>query len=257
MASGYSSLSDKEKETLRLLLNGYDAKSIARHFNLSVYTVHERLRNARQKMSVSSSREAARMLGDFEANDPKILGDKQLGEASFDQMAIEIALQGRTGSPENGRALLIGGIVMSLILAAFALSPLSYNAVTSWGAVATAPSEGASEAATTESDAVIAARQWLSLVDVYDWNGSWNATGSVFKQLNTAEKWAEVAENVQPNLGSVRSRNFKSQEFVPAPPMGYEMVKFHTNFASKPNTTETLTLVSEGNRFRVVGYWID
>lgn len=59
---GYGSLTDKEKQTLRLILRGHDAKSTARHLGLSVHTVNERLREARRKLAVSSSREAARLL---------------------------------------------------------------------------------------------------------------------------------------------------------------------------------------------------
>ena len=56
MTAGFQSLTEKEKETLRLLVSGYDAKSMARHLGLSVHTINERLRDARRKMAVSSSR---------------------------------------------------------------------------------------------------------------------------------------------------------------------------------------------------------
>ena len=56
------SLTEKEKQTLRLMVRGHDAKSIARALGLSVHTINERLRDARRKMAVSSSREAARLL---------------------------------------------------------------------------------------------------------------------------------------------------------------------------------------------------
>lgn len=55
-------LSEKEKQTLRLIVRGHDAKSTARTLGLSVHTINERLRDARRKMAVSSSREAARLL---------------------------------------------------------------------------------------------------------------------------------------------------------------------------------------------------
>ena len=56
MTEGYQSLTEKEKQTLRLVVQGYDAKSMARHLGLSVHTINERLRYARRKMAVSSSR---------------------------------------------------------------------------------------------------------------------------------------------------------------------------------------------------------
>lgn len=55
-------LTEREKETLRLLAAGHDAKSAAVQLGLSVHTVNERLRAARRKLGVSSSRAAARRL---------------------------------------------------------------------------------------------------------------------------------------------------------------------------------------------------
>jgi DNA-binding CsgD family transcriptional regulator len=75
MASGIHALTEKEKETLRLLVSGYDAKSMARQLGLSVHTINERLRDARRKMATSSSREAARLLREVEEQDPELLGD--------------------------------------------------------------------------------------------------------------------------------------------------------------------------------------
>ena len=72
-------LTDRERETLRLLGQGHEAKSIACALDLSVNTVNERLRSARRKLSVSSSREAARLLLGYEAHDK--FGHKKIGVA--------------------------------------------------------------------------------------------------------------------------------------------------------------------------------
>ena len=45
MTEGIKALTDKEKETLRLILRGHDAKSSARELGLSVHTINERLRD--------------------------------------------------------------------------------------------------------------------------------------------------------------------------------------------------------------------
>src|SRR5438067_10390463 len=79
MNDGLQALSERERETLRLLLTGRDAKSIARHLDLSVHTVNERLRDARRKLYVSSSREAARLLFESEQGAPNSLMDKGFG----------------------------------------------------------------------------------------------------------------------------------------------------------------------------------
>ncbi len=80
-APGSSSLTEREKQTLRLIVRGHDAKSIARHLDLSVRTINERLRDARRKMAVSSSREAARMLFEREGDAPESLVPAPIGEA--------------------------------------------------------------------------------------------------------------------------------------------------------------------------------
>jgi DNA-binding CsgD family transcriptional regulator len=70
MAAPIASLSEREKQVLRMLLRGHDAKSIARELGLSVYTVNDHLREARRKTGVSSSREAARRLSAAEEDIP-------------------------------------------------------------------------------------------------------------------------------------------------------------------------------------------
>ena len=101
MSAGYQALTQKEKETLRLIGRGHDAKSMARHLGLSVHTVNERLRDARRKLDVSSSREAARLLldtegADIERGDPQKLADKLIGE---DERAEGAA---QSGMPDSG-----------------------------------------------------------------------------------------------------------------------------------------------------------
>src|ERR1700761_7528610 len=75
MSEGFQALSEREKETLRLLLGGHDIKSIAADLGLSVNTVNERLRDARRKLGASSSRQAARMLADVEQGGHKFSAD--------------------------------------------------------------------------------------------------------------------------------------------------------------------------------------
>lgn len=258
MSDGNQSLTEKEKETLRLLVRGYDTKTIARHFQLSVHTINERLRNARQKMAVSSSREAARKLLEDEGGDRNFLADKFFGEANStnDPLTILGPNDGH-GSRINLAPIIKGIFIMLIILAALTLSPFSPVATSPAVLLNTETEQTKSSANANESDAVKSARQWLALVDGKKWNESWNATGQSFKDLNTIKTWEMVAKKVQPPLGPVVSRRFKVQEFVPAPPLGYEMVKFQTHFKNKPDTTETLTLVREADVLKVVGYWID
>ncbi|MGH6696740.1 DUF4019 domain-containing protein [Sphingopyxis sp.] len=250
--TGLQALTEKEKETLRLLVDRHDAKSMARHLGLSVHTINERLRDARRKMSASSSREAARQLREIERQDPQFLADRVLGAAAgvTDMEEPRTPVETRPMSRRFG--WIAGGIFMSISLALFALASLSGTA----GAPA-APKPAAIAAPAAETAAVRAARRWLALTDKGDWNGSWNATGQAFKSLNTSERWAEVSKAVRTPLGALVSRELISEENVPAPPYGYQVVKFRTSYVNKAGAIETLSLVREGGEWRVVGCTIE
>jgi hypothetical protein len=137
---------------------------------------------------------------------------------------------------------------MSFGLALLAFASMTGSADTPGAAPSTAPAE---------SPAVAAARDWLALVDKGDWNASWEATGQSFKALNSPETWARVAQQVQGPLGAVTSRVLMSEENVPAPPYGYQMVKFRTDYENKTGAIETLSLVREGGAWRVVGVTVE
>lgn len=248
----YQALTEKEKQTLRLLLAGHDAKSIARHFGLSVHTINERLRDARRKLSASSSREAARLLR--EAEGPQKLGDEGIGGAATVRTAPK-AGEPKEGSFAKGRAVwAIGGFAMISLIAALlassgALEPAQGPAASPGHA--SAPSRAA-ESAVTES-----ARSWLALVDAGKWPESWAATGQSFQSLNTVEAWRSASASARVPLGRVLSRSLAGEESVPAPPHGYQLVRFRTDFAGKAGAVETLSLVREGESWKVVGYIID
>lgn len=252
MTRDYKALTEKEKETLRLLVNGFDAKSIAGKLGLSVHTINERLRDARRKMAVSSSREAARHLREIESRDPEYFGGKPLGDADAAADMTEQRTPAEAPRMSRRYGWILGAIIMSFslaLLAALSLSGIAESPVLD--------QSGASSAPIGESDAVGSARQWLALVDAGNWDGSWNATGLQFKALNTSDKWAEVAKSVSLPLGAVRSRTLISEDYVPAPPYGYKMVKFKTDYANKTGAVETISLSWEDGSWKVVGCMIE
>lgn len=248
MTSGYQALTDKEKQTLRLLGDGHDAKSLARHLGLSVHTVNERLRDARRKLAVSSSREAARLVRAVERAAPQSLGDTVLGDAPPDP-AMPSPVR---PAPPVRRGWLIGAIVMT-----FALALLAYGAL-SGPAPQPAPSPAAAAQTPTAAEAAVvdAARQWLALVDARDWAGSWNGTSSTFRAQNTLAVWSDAASRVHGQFGPARSRALVTVEDVPAPPNGYYLVKFQTSYANKAQGTETLSLVREDGAWKVTGIYV-
>lgn len=257
MSAGYQALTEKEKQTLRLIVRGHDAKSMARHLGLSIHTVNERLRDARRKLEVSSSREAARLLLETEAGSPENLADKQIGEASSSANMGQDAAPGiGMARMQRQTALIAGVVIMSIFLGVLALSLVSGGTGTS--AVANGSSVATTAPVTAgESEVVRSAREWLVLGDQGRWKDGWLGTATSFRKLNTAEKWAEVSQQVRVPLGAVLSRTALSQESVPAPPAGVEVVKFRTSFANKADVIETVSLAREGSGWKVVGIYLD
>lgn len=72
-------LTNREKDILRLLARGHDAKSAATVLKVSVYSINERLREARRKLGTTSSREAARVLFEAEGESPQEAWDEKMG----------------------------------------------------------------------------------------------------------------------------------------------------------------------------------
>lgn len=106
-----SALNDGERTALVLLAQGHTAKSIAQLTGRSVTSVNERLREARRKTGLGSSRELARLLAAQENR------DKQIGVAAQ-------AADAPTGDPEAAApaagSLIKGLLVMTLIALAAA-----------------------------------------------------------------------------------------------------------------------------------------
>jgi len=137
-------LTPRQKEILRLLLNGHDTKSAARELGISVHTVTEHLRDARRQLGVSSSREAARILRQVESTPPESMGPSTLGVVG----RTTTRLPSGQLSP-NGRLAYAGVSLVILIVAAAALSLSGGNAPLERSKT---PSESASRPHTAEAN---------------------------------------------------------------------------------------------------------
>lgn len=253
MPDNIAALSEKEKQVLRLLTAGHDAKSVARHLGLSVHTINERLRDARRKLGSSSSRDAARQLLAAEGPAPQKFGPEYLGDAPGDGTRDRLQVADGGGIAARRARVWIGVSIMSVSLA---LAALAFSAQQSPPAAAPATATPTTAAA-VESDAVRAARDWLALVDGGDWAASWRATNRSFQSLNTLERWSEVATAVQTPLGAPMGHELVNELFVPAPPMGYQLVQFRSHYANRPQLLVTLTLEQEDGRWKVAGITLD
>lgn len=242
-------LSEKEKQTLRLMVRGHDAKSMARYLGLSVHTVNERLRDARRKLGVSSSREAARLLLDREGA-PHCVGDKALGDAESFPAAKSVG--GQLPELEARRVVMIlsGALLVSLVLAALAL------VANPSGALQPAPTQ-VGPAIAPDPTVEQSARKWLALVDRGDWTASFARAGRAFRAVNTVVGWADASRQVRTPLGRAGPRQVLEQRYVNAPPAGYRQITFRSSFAGKEEAVEIVTLEREKSEWRVVGYIIE
>jgi len=255
MTLKHLSLTEKEKETLRLLLQGYDAKSMARHLGLSVHTINERLRDARRKMDTSSSREAARLLREAEAQTPKLLGDEHLRDAAPADAPHLSPRPARDRGFSRRTGWIIGGSIMTASLALLALSALSGTGPAPTAPFTTAAAVTANPA--SEAAAIAAAQQFLALVDRDDWAGSWKATHKSFQLLNTVDWWAAASQKVRGEMGTIQSRELVAVDFRPAPPSGYWTITFKVRYSKKGDATETLSLASENGSWRVAAIAVE
>jgi len=247
MLQGLQALTDKEKQTLRLLLAGHDAKSMARHLGLSVHTVNERLRDSRRKLSASSSREAARLLRDAEQDTSHFVGDNQFGgvtNAGLDQQVETPTRRSFNLRPAiwATRAIAMIALIVSLLV----LSPAVPQDAS--------PAVAAALAATP---AVRSAQQRFERGGAADWKGSWAASSASFRKVKSLALWTSVSEKVGVPLGEVVSPTLISAEKVPTPPEGNFVVKFRTRFANKADAVETIALTREDGTWKVVGCYID
>lgn len=255
------SLTEKEKQTLRLIVCGHDAKSIARRLDLSVHTINERLRDARRKMAVSSSREAARLLLEAEGGKtphesvPELLGDTIIGDAGGAALGDHRDAPSLGAERQPRSRIIIGALLMPLALGLLALTALPFNSAALVTA-APSPTLAAASDQPVNAEVVEAARAFLSLIEQKRWEDSYAATGSSFRKLNTLQVWTQVSQEVHARYGATISRTLISHENLPAPPAGYEVVKFRTVYANKQQAVETVTLDREDGKWVVAGVTI-
>ena len=262
--AGVDDLTDKEKEALRLLLAGHDAKSSAAELDLSVHTINDRLRNARRKLGVSSSREAARILGDTEGETPQNPAHTGFGMGADTPPDDTAVLTNKSRAGASRLTWLAGGmLVMSIFIAAAVI------ALTATGEEASPPASAAVPAATQsasssaeDAEALARAEPFLAKVDAGDWTGSWELAGPMFQSSVTASEWAANVEPVRAPLGKVEQRRVATVQRVsslPGAPAGdYTVLQFQTVFAKHQGVlTETVILAMGDDGWEVSGYFVN
>lgn len=251
MPSDVDRLTDKERETLRLLLAGHSAKSVAQELDLSVYTVNDRLREARKKLGVSSSKEAARLLAQHDQSERNSYADKGLGIA-LPKAGPHNPAQWTSPVKSNRLVAWTAGaaLMISLIVAAaFLMGEPSDQ-------LAPEPTPNTNFEQVSEQTAL----SWVALVDAGQWEESWKEASVYFRAAVSAEDWTAQVRPIREPLGKVKSRTLKDTQALselPGAPKGdYRILSFATDFEAMTSAIETVVLAKTDEEWAVVGYFI-
>lgn len=256
-AESFTRLSEREKDVLRLLAEGHEAKSVAMALGLSVHTVNEYLRSARRKLGAANSRSAARQFAAFEQvpDTPENLGHDKSGEAGPRAAGQSGETTARRGVR---RGLLIAGAFTMFVILASVLA-LGTGLMPDISP-AQAPAPAVEASATLPAEATASAEAFLKLVDANGWAASHAALSPSVKAQVTAADWENTVAPVRARLGEFLGRTPASgnrTSVLPGLPEGdYGMQQFDARFANHATAVETVVLARESDDWKVIGYFV-
>lgn len=223
-------LTDREMEILGLLVAGHTVKTIAARLGRSETSINERLRSARRKTGVGSSRELARLLDLQKTCDENI-------DLSSQRSTVKDLAHTATVGVRGSKGMIV--MLIAIPIAAVGLM------------VAAAPS--ADQAGTPNAGYSVASRQ-LPLV------GSWSLDASLMPEKERPQrvtmtfhpsqdgKWTTRVEIVAPDGSSKHSESTAALDGVPVPITGN--MDFIDSVALRQPAPDTLvmTLGKAGTR---------
>ena len=116
-------------------------------------------------------------------------------------------------------------------------------------------------ATASEPQAINSATNWLKVVDAGKYAESWNQSGVMFQRQLSTQEWEQALDKVRSPLGKAIERKVKTssqRHTLPGAPDGeYVVVDLETSFQNKKTALETVTVQKSGDRWQVVGYFIN
>ncbi len=198
-AISLDTLSDKELEILRLLAGGHTVKSIAAGLGRSEASINERLREARRKTGVGSSRELARLLA-----------AQKIWDRNSDLSAAAASSEDQARPQARGRWS--KGLMMLLIA-------LPLAAAAGLLATAHAPERAAAPAAMASLKASPLAGGWSLDVAKIPEAERPRAVTMAFRQLSDA-RWSIVVTVVTPDGTEMEAQSTAALDGVAMPVTG-------------------------------------
>ena len=108
---------------------------------------------------------------------------------------------------------------------------------------------------------VLAAAEFLFLVDTEEYGESWEVSSAVLQKMLTQQAWSEKISELRTFLGPIIERvqqNIAYTDDATDVPSGeYVVMTFVSKFELRERVTETITLLlGDDNRWQVVGYFL-
>lgn len=135
-----------------------------------------------------------------------------------------------------------------MLLVFFCLTPLLSTA-------------GGTEKEEKTTAAIMAAENFLLLVDTGQYGKSWDVASFLFQNRVPKDTWVRQISSIRPALGALIARKIAGAEYMtelPGAPDGeYVVIQYNSSFAGKQNGMETVTpMLDRDGQWKVSGYYI-
>ena len=112
-----------------------------------------------------------------------------------------------------------------------------------------------------KAEAIMAAEDFLLLIDTAQYGKSWDASSSLFQGQVPKDTWIQQISAIRSALGKLNKREIINAQYMttlPGAPDGeYVVIQYESSFDSKQNGVETVTpMLDKDAQWRVSGYYI-
>lgn len=268
-------LSEKEREALRLLLAGHDAKSSAQKLGVSHHAIHDRLRRAREKLGTTGSRQAALLLNEAEKATPNPIvhepfGGEAIAPFAEDPSSADMKRPGSSWWQGRSKGLIIMSVSVLIVAATIAITSPGERARENAGAaeastvgseaVITFPTETATTVrpvqalAPTQARSGTAARAFMVLVDAGDAAASYEAAAPSFRDAHSFDLW-RLGVAIRASDGGAQRRALVGvqRDSNPSNPQheALEILTFETLMLNGERKAERLVMALNDGRWQV------